>query len=63
MQGWDGWDGWTGWGVGGTGVGRTVVSAQNRSTTIGWLVNANKGQMGQMDLMGRWWDRGGTDER
>ena len=42
---------------------------QNRSATIGswgvamrWLVTANKGQMGWMDLMGRWWDRDGADE-
>ena len=31
-----GWDGWTGWGVGGTGVGRTVVSAlRNGSARTG----------------------------
>ena len=31
-----GWDGWTGWGVGGTGVGRTVVSVcRNGSTGTG----------------------------
>ena len=36
LLGWDGWDGWTGWGVGGTGVGQTLVSAsQNGSARIG----------------------------
>ena len=32
------------------------MGAPERSATIGWLVTANKGQMGRMDLMGRWWD-------
>ena len=40
----------------------TKWERQNRSATIGWMVTANKGRMGHMDLMGRWWDRGGTDE-
>ena len=61
-DGTDGIDGLDGELVG-LGWGRTVGSAcQNGSATIGWLVIANKGQMGRMDLMGRWWDRGGTDE-
>ena len=30
---------------------------------LGWLITANKGRMGQMDLTRRWWDRGETDER
>ena len=36
LLGWEGWDGWTGWCVGGTGVGRTVVSAcRNGNVRIG----------------------------
>ena len=44
------------WGVGGNGVDGCYHpperERQNRSATIGWLVNENKGRMGQMDLMG-----------
>ena len=28
-----------------------------------WLVTSLMGQIGRMDRMGSWWDRGGTDRR
>ena len=54
------WLDWIGW------IGLDHNGWMRTHSFMHWLANARMERMGRMrcmDLMGRWWDWGGTDER